>query len=344
MIFVLNLKKHLLPVFAVLLLLIQACNTNPQADKQAKKQAPAAASDEIEQLNDQVVNDPNNPDLYIQRAKAYSEKGLYQMAIDDIHRALAIDSTVSDFYAELSDIYYQKRDLAAAQTNVEKALQYDEENVEALLRLAELQFIYQNYPAAIENINKALKLDERLYRAYFLKGYVYLESGDTTLARSSFQTATEIKPDFYDAYVVLGNIAAAKGDPLAEQYFNTALQLRPGSSEALYNFGMYFQTNRQPEKALEIYAKLIQTHPDEFLGYYNTGYIYLTAYQDYETAMAYFDTVLMVQPDYVDAVYNKGLSQENLGMTREAEQSYRQALAIDPQYDLAAHGLSRLLE
>ena len=55
-----------------------------------------------------------------------------------------------------------------------------------------------------------LKIDETIAKGYFLKGMCYKESGDTTRAISSFQTACEQDNQYYDAYVETGRLFAAK--------------------------------------------------------------------------------------------------------------------------------------
>jgi tetratricopeptide (TPR) repeat protein len=47
---------------------------------------------------------------------------------------------------------------------------------------------------AINEINEVLKLEKSNPKAYYLKGVIYKESGDTSLAVSSFMTAIEQDP------------------------------------------------------------------------------------------------------------------------------------------------------
>lgn len=58
--------------------------------------------------------------------------------------------------------------------------------------------------------------------------------------------------------------------------------------------------------------------------------------------MAYFDSVLIYQPNYPDAMYNKGLCLEEMGEKALAIEMYRSTLSVDPQHDKAAMGVDRL--
>ncbi len=335
--------KKLIYLLLILPLIATSC-IEEKKQKQPAENTESVPETRTEELSDEILNDPNNPNLYIKRALEYKSKGLYDLAIRDVERALSIDPSVSYFHAVKGEINFTKGDLKEARLSLEKAVSYDETNTEALLKLGEVNFLLRRYDEAIVTINDALKIDDKLAQGYFIKGFIYKELGDTTLAVSSFQTATEVNPEHYEAYMELGNILAYKGDRLALEYFETALMIRPESAEALYNKGMYHQANRQIDEAMESYQRLINVDSKNFLGYYNTGYIYLVEYLSFDTAIAYFDTVLTFDPTYIDARYNQGLCYEEKGETVRAEEIYREVLNADPQYTAAAMGLERLLD
>ncbi len=300
--------------------------------------------DPIEDLTDRIIKNPNDENLYIERAMRYTDKKLFDLAKRDVERALAIDSNATHIHTAMGEVFFKAAELRDARLAFEKAVALDAKNTEAFLKLGEVNFLLRRYPEAISAVNDALRVNDQLAKGYFLKGFVYKETGDTILAKSSFQTAVEVNPEYYDAYVELGNLFASEQNDLALDYFNTALNIRPKSAEAYYNKGIYYQTTGRIEEALETYRALTKADPNAFLGYYNTGYIYLVGYQSYDTALAYFDTVLTIQPAYIDAMYNKGLCYEEMGDDGLAEAVYRDILDMDPQYTLAAMGLERLLD
>jgi tetratricopeptide (TPR) repeat protein len=307
----------------------------------AQKEAP---QDYIEQLSDQIIENPNNGNLYVKRAMAYTERNLMELAVKDAERALSIDSTASYFHQVLGEVNFLKGDLRPARLSLERATELDETNTDAFLKLAEVYFLLRRYDEAIVAVNDALRQNAQLAQGYFIKGYVYKETGDTATAKSSFQTAIEVEPELYEAYMELGSLYAFEGDPLALEYFNTALELRPKSAEAFYHKGMFLQAGNRIDRARNTYFEMLQADPKNVLAYYNLGYLYLTEYLAFDTAVAYFDSAIVARPDYVEAIYNRGLAYEEMELYGEAENSYREALSINPQYDLAARGLSRILE
>lgn len=340
----LRLKMRNTRIFiALMAFAIMSCDSAETSDRHISRQDGNQEVDVIESLNDRIVAKPNDPNLYVKRAMAYRDRKMMQLAIKDAERALAIDSTVSYFHTVLGELEFQSGQLRDARLSLEKAVKYDETNTDALLKLAEANFLLRRYDEALKSTNDALRVNDKLAQGYFIKGFVYKELGDTALSRSSFQTATEVNPEHYEAYMELGNLSAYQGDSLALEYYRTALEIKPKSAEALYSLGMFLQAGGKYDEALSVYRQLINTDPNNFLGYYNTGYLNLTEYGEYETALAYFDTVLTLDPSYVDAMYNRGVCYEEMNEKQQAIDIYKNILEISPDYTLAAKGLSRLL-
>ncbi len=322
-----------------------ACSDQKGGENSRSSNAASAdANDRIQELTDKILEKPNNPNLYVSRALAYSDVNMMGLALQDIDRALQIDSTVSYIHATKGELYFKTAELRNARLALEKAILYDPENIDALLKLGEVNYLLRRYPQAITVLDQALRLNERLPKAYFLKGFVFKESGDTSRALSSLQTAIEVNPDYYEAFMELALLHGSRGDEIALEYIETAIELRPSSVEAFYHLGLHYQNQGKYAEAIEAYNQLLKADPNGYLGYYNIGYIHLTEYEDFETALAYFDSVLTIQPGAVDALYNKGLCFEEMGRTTTAVDVYREVLMVDPQYTLAAMGLERLLE
>ena len=191
-------------------------------------------------------------------------------------------------------------------------------------------------------MNEALRTDPNLAKGYYLKGWIYKETGDTTRAISSIRTAVEQDPSFYDAFIQLGLLHAAIDDDLALQYYNTALELRPRSVEALYNKGMFAQEHGQDSLALACYDRIREIDPRNATAWYNAGWVRLEHLNDLEQAHADFDKAYRLLPGYHQAVFNRGVANERLGRLDSAAADYREALDLKPDFELAALGLQRL--
>lgn len=297
----------------------------------------------VQSISNQIRQDPKNPDLYIQRAQAHLSENMFMLALEDVERALSADSAVAAYHALKGEIHYLNKAPEKAVESFETALELDPENTDALLKMAEIKLLLRQYQQCFDLANAALRVNEQLYMAYFIKGYAHFELGDSTLFVSSVQTALELNPEFFDGYTMLGAYYASLGDDIAIDYYNSALDLRPGHPEALYGKAIHLQNTGRTEEAVEIYQQMIDIDEESLFAWYNQGYILLEVDSQPTAAIPFFEKAVEINPNYVDAIYNIGLSYERLNQPQVAVGYYQRALEVDPQYDLAAMGMERLV-
>ena len=334
----------LLLIAAVVSASVMSCGNNPgddngSTDTTSADSAPAA----LEALNKQLLADPNNPDLYHQRAKYHLEKNKdVNSALRDMGSALKIDSTKADYFLTLSDLYFTMNKTGNAKAALEKAIEVDPKNTEAMLKLAELYLYVRKHQESINYINQALKIDQYNARGYFMKGMNYKEIGDTSLAISSMETAVEQDPQYYAAYVQLGLLYAAKKNPLAESYYNNALRLKPNSLEVLYNKAKFYQDMGNWNAAIQGYTELLKLDPSYKYAHFNLGVIHLVNLKVYDQALTHFSNAIQSDPNYKEAYYGRGTAYQSLGDVQNAAKDYSAALRIDPSYEPAAQALKAL--
>lgn len=299
---------------------------------------------ELLAIERKLIKDPENADLYALRATTYIKYDSIANAINDLKRAIAIDSTVPRFHVALGEVYFHKIRMEEASDEFSTAIRLNPEAIDARLKLAEIHLLLRDYQKTMDLVNEALRRDPYAGRGYFLKGWTYKELGDTAMAISSYRTAVEQDPNDYDAYMQLALLHAGTGDPLTEQYFNTAIELRPKSVEAYYGKAMFMQETGRDSIALQLYAKIKEVDPRNATAWYNSGYVLLEHLDRVEEAIMQFDTAARMEPSYYLAWYNKGVAYERLGEIDLAGKSFQKALSIKPDDDLSAYGLSRVVE
>lgn len=225
---------------------------------------------------------------------------------------------------------------------LDKALKIDPNNKQAIQKLAELYLILQDYDKTYETVNKALEADNFNPIAYYIRGFALLEQADTLGAIDALKMAVYQDQGFYDAYLQLGLIFSALQNPLAAEYFNTAINISPESLEPYYNLGLYYQENGQVKKAISTYRMILEMQPHHVNTIYNLGYINLVYVQDFETAIGFFTEVIQIEPSYAGAYYNRGYTYEMLGKNNLAREDYKKTLEIETNYTKAIDGLNRL--
>lgn len=333
---------------ALIMLLLSSCGNNGQdsqsASKGKDKKEAANKKTKVERLNEKIKSNPENASLYHKRAKHYLEAGNINQALGDINDAinLANENNKEEYMITLSDIYFAMGQPKKTKQTLESILIDNPDNLDALLKMANLHFYRESYDQAFGFLNRAQETDPNDQRIYFISGMINKEKEEFSKAKRDFHRATEINQDFFDAWIQLGLLAAREGKSTAVDYYQNALDAKPGSEEALYNLGMYYQENEEIEKAINTYNQLLDNNPESEKGYYNLGYIYLTQTGDYQKAEQNFRQALNINPSNIDATYNLGSALEQQEKYDEARDKYEKTLDLKENYELGIEGLNRL--
>lgn len=298
--------------------------------------------DSLTALNDSIRKDPNNLDLYHQRALYYLDHKDLAAAQADINRVLAIDSSNTKYLLSGANIHFFMNKIQRADQLLKRAVEVEPENIECLLKLAELHFYLKRYDEEVAVLDKVLSLDKRNAQAYFMRGMIAREKGDTTKAINEMQLAVQMDPDYYNAYILLGDMAAAQKNPLAIDFYANALKIQPASIEALYHLGMYYQATEQPRLAINTYLSILQLDPMHFDAHYNLGYVYAFQVDSMDQALKYYDLAIRDNPASDRAYWARGRCYEDAGEYTKASADYSKALELNPQFSPAAEGLERL--
>lgn len=329
--------------------LVWACDTPaPSSHSNATDSHGNSLPARFQQLADSIKANPNNRDLYLRRAELYRTRAQWPEAMADLERALRIDTLDGQVMATIGLYYMDQALFDEAYNTYKSCAETDPSNVRCLLGQAEIELLLNKYSEAIVLINQALREDQFNARGYWLKGIFYKETGDTTLARSSYATAVEIDPQFSDAYIQLGLLWSDERPDLAEGFYRSAITHAPESTDAVYNLGKLLQDQAKGDtaqwyEAIALYDQLAQMDEKDARPHYNRGYIQLEYFQHYDTAATHFSEAIERYPLYYQAYYNRGLCRESMDDKIGAESDYRQALDIQPNYDPAVYALNRVL-
>jgi tetratricopeptide (TPR) repeat protein len=128
----------------------------------------------------------------------------------------------------------------------------------------------------------------------------------------------------------------------AEGYYKQALEIEPGSFNALHFFGMAEFQKGQTEAAERLIEQSIELCPDSALFRYNYGQFLESQGRDEEALWAY-DLALTLDPTMAAALNEKGRIQHQAGHEAAAENAFREAIALDPRRGEAYTNLGGVL-
>lgn len=182
----------------------------------------------------------------IQRNQAISgDVNAIKEAVNNVHRALAVDSFNIEAYATLALVLY------------------DHAKTESQAEMARLICV------------QATKVDEKYYPIYNILGLILLRQGKVTPALAEFKQAVALNNNFLEAHMNIGAITLSFRDyKTAEESFSKVLTLNPNKKtkiDALVGLGVALRGQRKFAEAMAKYKEALALDPTNKSIAYNQG-------------------------------------------------------------------------
>ena len=284
----------------------------------------------LDKLTVEINKNPSNAGLYFQRAQLYYDKSIYDLSIADLKFALKIDSLNPDYYHLLSDAFLDYGNSKEAMNAMTDVLSLYPERVPTLLKMSELKYILEDFDSSIMTINEVVRLDPQNAEAYFMLGLNFIALKDNSRAINAFRTAVEMDSKLTDAWISLGELHEEKNDPIALQYYESAILSDPNSMQAKHAKAFYLQNHGKINEAIKIYNEIItqdKMYSDAFL---NSGLLYLEL-DSLKRAYEQFDLLTSVSPTNYMGFYMRGVVNEKLKKKDLALKDYQSAYNLNNQ-------------
>lgn len=326
-------------------------SSNPtEKTKDSVSKSPLAKIEEL------IIASPNSEEGYYKRANYYYQTNDPESAFKDINRALKIAPSNPNVNLLKGQIYVKLNKLELGIPFLERAVELDSLHTNANLELAYYYLAGKNYEPSLNLINRIIQKDKFLSRPYYLKGMWYEQQGRNELAISSYQTAIERNPNYYEAYLALGALHDKMDNPLAIQYFNSALTIYPNRSdkqvEAWRLKGMSYYEHEEYEEAIICFDTILSYDPTFYVAHYDIGSSLLKmCYKEnskqkndslVQEAFVQFEQALKQNVNYIDAIYNRAVCYEEMGNVSKAKSEYKRILELEVNYEPAIEALNRL--
>ena len=155
--------------------------------------------------------------------------------------------------------------------------------------------------------------------------------------------ANWIDPDDAKAHYNLGNAYFESGKyKEAIESYKQAIRINPDLAEAHVNLGVAYSKSGMNKEAIESYKQAIRIDPDGVKGHYSLGVVYADSGMDlaevhYKLGVAYgksgmnkeaiesYKQAIRINPDYAEAHVNLGVAYDKSGKYKETIESYKQA-------------------
>lgn len=298
-------------------------------------------NEDLKILNEKIAKDTTNAALYFARATQYYQDSLPQPALEDLLKAISIDSSKTEYHLLLSDIYFQTGNMVYAIEEAKVARRIDKMDIDIKNKLAKYYVITRGYENALLMTKEAHLVAPNNAQAYFIESIVYMEQGKEDLCLKALKTCIDKDPEYIDAHMQLATIYNRKQDKECLRYYDYVLKIDSTYMLARYGKAMFLQENNQLENAKHEYDKMILIDKNYSNAYYNHGHI-LFMQDSIEKAKRDFDRAIKVLPTYADAYYMRGKCSESLGDIPAAIKDYEQSLVFKENLEIAKKALERL--
>jgi tetratricopeptide (TPR) repeat protein len=164
-----------------------------------------------------------------------------------------------------------------------------------------------------------------------------LEAGNKLFAEKKFEEAGKIYEDLIaknpGVYILHKNVGNCRFElqqyDLAEAAYQKVLEKEPGNADIILLIGNCYANRGEADKAMEWYNRIEFEKITDPTVLYNIGTSF-TKQSKFEDALKYYKRSVEVQKDYLEGLYQLGLTYLALGRNPEAIPPFEDYLKIDP--------------
>lgn len=287
---------------------------------------------EADELLDRLHSlEPENEEIFIQKANVLSKQDQHQKAIDTLLIAIEMSNSSednADLYALIGMEYLFLDKFEKAIIYFQKCLESDTTDYSALHNIVYcFDFLNQN-SEAIEYLNKFLDTNPYCEVAWHQLGRQYFTIKDYAKASAAFDFAIISDDTFVGAYIEKGKVLEKlkRYDDAIENYKIT-LALEDPTSFALLRIGQCYAKLGKEDLAIQFFKKTIDEDP-----LLDKGWLAITKYYmkhlNYQKALYYINKAVAIDGDNI--MYWKLYATVNrrLNFLEEAERGYKRSIDL----------------
>ncbi|WP_158838500.1 tetratricopeptide repeat protein [Polaribacter sp. L3A8] len=287
--------------------------------------------------------EPNNDEVFIQKATISSKKGNHKGAIDLLKKALTFTDDKVDVWSLLGMEYLYLDDFKNARLTFSKCVNVDFEDYSALYNVVYCFDMEQDHEEAITYLNTYIEINPYCEVAWHQLGRQYFILENYEKALTSFDYAVIIDESFIGGYLEKAKTLEQlrRYNEAIDNYLIT-LELDDATAFVYTRVGECYEKLLNFDKAISFYKKAV--HEDPLL---DKAWVLLTNLyfieENYEKAAYYISKALKIEED--NALYWKLYAEINLKLNfyEEAVTGFKKCLALNDDALVNFIGLTDVL-
>ncbi|GAA3782845.1 tetratricopeptide repeat protein [Corallibacter vietnamensis] len=282
---------------------------------------------------DKILNslhdlEPQNEEIYIQKANILSKKDDHEKAINVLKKSLELTEDVSDIYSLIGMEYLFLDKFEDAKSYFMKCLEADLEDYSALYNMMYCFDFLEQTEEAIEYLNTYLNNNPYCEVAWHQLGKQYYDLQDYKKALAAFDFAIISDDTFIGAYIEKGKVLEKlKKYQEAIENYSITLKLDDPTSFALLRIGSCYEKLGNQELAVQYYYKTV--HEDPLL---DKGWIAITKFytkqRNFQKSLYYINKAINIDAENVTYWKLYAKINQRLNFLEEAERGFKKALEL----------------
>jgi len=274
-----------------------------------------------------IQKHPSDHSLFCRRAETFTKLEIYQQAINDYSKAIALDSKDDSALFGRASAFAALKQYDKAIPDYTECIKLYPEGVAAYVDRGLCYKNLKQYPKALIDYETAISHNENDSLALDNMAALHSILGDHQRAITEYEKAFKINDDaarYYNRgleYLALGNYDKAYSD------FDKTLANNSGDTLARYQRARASYKLGHLDPAVKDLIECLQSEPFSAEAYALLASCY-TAQGKMKDAIAAFDQSFQIKPDCGSAHYGRAIMYEKLGMTELAKKEKSAALKL----------------
>jgi tetratricopeptide (TPR) repeat protein len=294
----------------------------------------------------------NNFSKYYSEAAENTDKGNYQLGIENFNKAIAYRDEAKNKY-KIADAYiyraycrYQLKNYKAAIKDVNEAIAIKPEYTKGYHYKSSFFLDMKNYDSCLAVCEKGLSYQSANEELLFTKAKANFNKKDYVACHGTLTKAIDVNPNNTDALRLLASVYQKKKQwDSSLVYFNQVLAIDPLDYVSLFDRGIsnshlkdFSAAQKDIEKAMQIDTA------SKYIGYNNLGFFLDLEKKEYQKALESFSKSIALAPDFAYAYCNRAYAKLQLGDIKGAYADIHRSISLDPEntYAYKNLGLIRL--
>lgn len=312
-----------------------------------------------------AFNSSDSAKLYLQKGLQAKTERRWQLAINNLQKAVSFDSTDINVLTALGEVANEMRQYNTAINAYEMLVKVDANNVKAIESLANLYFAFnntekavayankmdtlkiggsrhhyivgmcaykdENYPVAINRLLYYLETDSANAEVTYSIGRAYVDLERYEKAITYYEKAIALDTKNYMRVYELGMVYFARVNykKAIENFELAAARGMKQDADFLVNLGNAYMNTGDNAKGIDLFKKALEKRPFSQSILNDLGYAYYYN-KNYQEAIDTWDQVLQLDKTNARSLYMIGMAYQKKGEKGKGQALCDKAIELDP--------------